>query len=177
MSIDPAMPVPAEGLYQGRQACITLLRQALQALAPPAESAPPSLSGVHHVWWLDAQFADWPLSDELVLSSLTAWLRQGGRQLHLVGEDFEATARSHPRFARWRRDWAHVIEVLRPVDTGVPPGLRGLVAAPLVLQWLDAPDWRMLAFTDSVRARAASAQIADFLQRCEPSWPVTTLGL
>ena len=30
---------------------------------------------------------------------------------------------------------------------------------------------------DAVHAHAVQPQIADFLQRCEPAWPTTTLGL
>ena len=77
-----------------------------------------------------------------------------GRTLHLVGEDFDAAARSHPRLARWRRDWTHAMATLSPADGSLPPGLRGLLAAPLWLQRLDAPDWRLRATTDTLQARA-----------------------
>jgi hypothetical protein len=156
------------------------LRQVLTALAPhtdPAASVAPSLALTREVWLIDRQFNDWPLDDPLILAALGAWLRQGGRRLQVMGVDFDATARALPRFARWRRDWMHAIDVYRPVDGLLPPALRGLWAVSVRMQWLDAPDWRMVAITDSVQVRTFKTELADFLQRCEPAWPCTTLGL
>lgn len=171
----PAPAWPASGVHQGRGACSTLLRDALLALAPSA--APAAWSAARQVWLLDPDFADWPLDEPAVLDALAAWLRRGGRQLHLVGQHFDTTARCHPRLARWRRDWSHALAVHAPSEGGLPPALRGLLAPPLWLQWLDAPDWRIRVVTESVHVRAADARIADFLQRCEPAWPATTVGL
>ncbi len=171
----PVWPVP--GLHQGRQVCTGLLRQALLGLAPSAAAANWPLAGTRALWLADPDFADWPLDEPAVLAALSAWLRQSGRQLRIAGQHFELTARLHPRFARWRRDWTHAVEVWTPAEGPLAPMLRGLLAAPLWLQWQDAPDWRMRCFTEAVHARAVQAQIADFLQRCEPAWPATTLGL
>lgn len=185
---DPAAALLTPGVHQGRQTCMALLRQVLTALAPSAEAAvlaaqppapapAPALASARELWLIDRQFNDWPLDDAAVLSALGAWLRQGGRRLHILGVDFDATARGLPRFVRWRRDWMHVIDVVRPVDGELPATLRGLLAATVLLQRLDAPDWRVRVLTDPVHVRAARTEIADFLQRCEPSWPSTTLGL
>ena len=65
---------------------------------------------------VDERFAGWPLDESAVLQSLSAWLRPAGRCLRIVGLDFEAIAKSHPQFARWRRDWTHRIEVWHPAD-------------------------------------------------------------
>jgi hypothetical protein len=135
------------------------------------------LSGIRDLWLADPDFADWPLDEPAVQAALAAWLRQGGRQLRIAGQHFDRTARLHPRFARWRRDWSHAIDVRAPIEGALPAPLCGLLAAPLWLQWQDAPDWRMRCFTDAVHAHAVHAQIADFLQRCEPAWSATTLGL
>lgn len=174
---EPATPLPAPGIHLGRQACTQLLRQVLMALAPPEDPDAASLSGAREVWLVDPSFSEWPLDDASVLSALAAWLRQGGRSLHIVGLDFEATARALPRFARWRRDWVHAIEVQRPADGQLPAAMRGLLAAPVMLQWLEAPDWRMRLVEHAGLARATASQYADFLQRCEASWPANTLGL
>lgn len=171
--------LPQPGIHRGREHCRALLRQALIDLAgtavPSAGAARPAL---REAWLVDRQFGEWPLDDPAVLDSLSAWLRPGGgRCLHIVGLDFEATARALPRFARWRRDWAHAVDARRPAE-GVPmPPLRGLLAGSLVWQWLDAPDFRLRLITNPVHWRAAQEQLADFLQQCEPAWPVTTLGL
>ncbi len=170
-------PWPAGGLHQGRQVCTDLLRQALLALSPTAGDGAWPLAGTRQLWLADTDFADWPLDEPAVQTALGAWLRQGGRQLCMAGEQFDVAARLHPRFARWRRDWTHAIATWAPVEGRLPQALHGLLAAPLWLQWQDAPDWRIRCFTDAVHARAMQAQIADFLQRCEPAWPATTLGL
>lgn len=170
-------PWPATGLHMGRQVCTGLLRQALLALSPTAGEGAWPLAGTRQLWLADTDFADWPLDEPAVQAALAAWLRQGGRQLVMAGEQFDVAARLHPRFARWRRDWTHAITTWAPAEGRLPPALHGLLAAPLWLQWQDAPDWRIRCFTDAVHARAIQAQIADFLQRCDPAWPATTLGL
>lgn len=165
---------PRTGVRQGRPDCAALLRQALLGLAPTA-AAP--WGAARTVWLADADFADWPLDEPAVQDALAAWLRQGGRQLRIAGVHFSKIERRHPRLARWRRDWSHAISVVAPADGDLPPELRGMLAAPLWLQWQEAPDWRLRCSTDARQARLVDASIADFLQRCEPAWPATTLGL
>lgn len=163
---------PPSGVRQGRADCRALLRQVLVALAPAGP-----LAGARQLWLADTDFNDWPLDDEQVLSALAVWLRQPGRQLRLVSQDFGALARAHPRFARWRRDWTHAMAIWAPEDGNLAQPLRGLLAAPVWLQRQDAPDWRIRCTTDSLQIRALEPQIADFLQRCTHAWPATTLGL
>lgn len=165
---------PRAGVHQGRGDCAALLRQALLGLAPSVASP---WGAVRSVWLADPDFADWPLDDPAVLDALAAWLRQGGRHLRMVGLQFDKVERRRPRLARWRRDWSHAISVFTPTDGDLPADLRGLLAAPLWLQWLEAPDGRLRCSTDGRQARLVDASIADFLQRCTPAWPATTLGL
>ena len=190
-SPDPQDCWPSAGLPQGRLACTTLLRQALLGMAPmplPANprpnlpesmpiTAPAPWAATRQLWLADPDFTDWPLDEPAVLNALSAWLRQGGRQVQLVGLAFDTTARERPRLARWRRDWSHAIAVWTPCDGVLPPPLHGLLAAPLRLQWQDSADWRMRCTTDIAHAHRGHLQNADFLQRCESAWPVTTLGL
>jgi hypothetical protein len=165
---------PRAGVHQGRVDCADLLRQALLGLAPAA-AAP--WGGARTLWLADPDFADWPLDEPAVHDALGSWLRQGGRQLRMAGLHFDKVERRHPRLARWRRDWSHAISVVTPVEGDLPPELRGLLVAPLWLQWMEAPDFRLRCSTDMRQARLVDASIADFLQRCEPAWPATTLGL
>ena len=174
-------------VLQGRSDCTAQLRTLLCALAPAAPTAAaatPSraFDGVFAVLptqllLADTHFADWPLDEPAVLASLSAWLRPPGRALRIIGLDFEVVARRFPRFARWRRDWAHRLEVWQPADANWPAGQRLLLAPKLAAQWLDAPTARLRVITNAVHVQALHAQSADFLQRCEPAWPVTTLGL
>ena len=160
-------------LTHGRSACRVALRQALCGLAAPQ----PAAVVPDDVLIIDSMFADWPLDDAAVMQALQVWIKPSGRKLRMVGLDFDALARAHPRFSRWRRDWAHRIEAWRPVDGLWAPALRGLLAGPTVLQWLDAPDGCLRRVTGEVQMQALHEQSAAFLQRCEPAWPVTTLGL
>jgi len=181
---------PLPGVYQGREVCRGRLRQQLLDLGAPDMAAPDTAAPDMAVpdmavprrppraaWLVDRHFADWPLDEPAVLDRLAAWLRPGGRCLHLVGLDFATTARALPRFARWRRDWSHRIEVWTPVDGLMPAALRGLVTADLAWHWLAAPDWRLRQLGHPVQIRVFYEEVADFLQRCESAWPATTLGL
>lgn len=156
----------------GREACRSALRQGLLGLATA-----PDGSVAREAWFIDRHFRDWPLDEAAILDALTAWIRQPGRQLRILGQDFATPAQALPRFSRWRRDWSHRVEVFSPADTALALPWRGLLAGGVAWQWLDAPDWRMRPITEAVHVRATQTQLADFLQRCEAAWPVTTLGL
>lgn len=158
-------------VIQGRAAC----RQALAAVLAGLASSPAPVP--REAWLIDRHFADWPLDEDPVIDGLAAWLRPAGRRLRLIGLDFDASARALPRFARWRRDWSHRIEVLQPSDPQQPLPLRGLLVATAAWQWLEAADARLRRVDSAAQVRAMQEQVADFLQRCEPAWPVTTLGL
>lgn len=176
-STDAAGTPGAAAVHRGRSDCIARLRDELLALAPPPDVATAAGARPRQAWLLDPDFVDWPLGDAAVLDALARWLRLPGRRLTLVAQDFEATARAHPRLQRWRRDWSHRIATLAPAQGGLPAELRGLLAGNRVLQRLDAPDWRLRELTDAVHRQAMHEACADFLQRCTPAWPVTTLGL
>ena len=170
--MDDLAPPSPPNLYQGRQACIACLREVLCGLGASNAVGLPRAALL-----VDADFTDWPLGEPAVLDALARWLRPPGRLLRLVALDYEALARAHPRLARWRRDWSHRIEAWRPGDGVLPDGVRGLQAGATVLQRLDAADWRLRRITDPVHRQAMHEACADFLQRCEPAWPVTILGL
>lgn len=154
----------------GREAWIARLREALLALTS-TESPPREL-----LLW-SADFAEWPLDEAPVLYALSQWLRPGGRRLCLIGRDFEATSRRHPRLLRWRRDWSHRIEAWTPTAAleGEPAGL--LLSGTFLVQLLDPVHWRARVVSDAPAVRAWREQCDASLQRCEAAWPATTLGL
>lgn len=133
-----------------------------------------------HAW--DASFADWPLSDAGLLAALTVWA-QPGRQLHLLALQYDEVQRRHPRFVRWRRDYAHCITA-----RAVEPELR-LEAAPealllgigpqgaLCLRLFDRHLWRgELSLQAGDRQRALEWFDA-LAQRSIEAFAPTTLGL
>lgn len=133
-----------------------------------------------HAW--DASFVDWPLSEATVLASFAAWAR-AGRQLHLLALQYDDVVRRHPRFVRWRRDYAHCVTA-RAIEPelrleAAPEGLLLAVGAAgqLTLRLFDRHLWRgeiSLEPGDRLRAMEWFDAIA---QRSSDSFPPTTLGL
>jgi hypothetical protein len=133
-----------------------------------------------HAW--DASFVDWPLSDAQVLASLGAWARTG-RYLHLLALQYDDVVRRHPRFVRWRRDYAHCITA-----RAVEPELR-LEAAPesLLLAVAAAGTVTVRLFDRHLWRGEVSLEAGDRLrsmewfdaaaQRSSEAFAPTTLGL
>ena len=159
--------------FEGRAA---FQAQVAQALAWAVQH------GLRDVRAWDASFADWPWSQAAVLDSLTAWAGPG-RQLHLLAQQYDDVQRRHPRFVRWRRDFAHCVTAL-----ALDPEVR-LEAVPeslllmsntelsLSLRLFDRHLWRgevSLERSSWVRALETFDALA---QRSSASFAPTTLGL
>ncbi len=153
----------------GRLAVVDALRQHLLSLG--LADAPR-----HLLLRDDDRFGFWPLDEPTVLDTLSRWLREPGRQLTLLGRDFAAMATHHPRFARWRRDWVHRVAAWQPAEPDT--ALNGLLLEPQrAVQLLDPVHWRGRRVDDPRLLRALREQCDAQLQRSEPAWPSTTLGL
>ncbi len=133
-----------------------------------------------HAW--DASFVDWPLSDAAVLEALTGWAGPG-RQLHLLALQYDDLARRHPRFVRWRRDYAHCVtaRALEPeLKLEAAPEALLLAAGPdlsLSLRLFDRHLWRGELSLD-IGLRQRGLEWFDALaQRSSDSFAPTTLGL
>ena len=70
---------------------------------------------------------------------------------------------------RWRRDHAHHVDAWRPPDGELLPGLRGLLAGSVLWQSQETKHLLLRNITNPVRRADFKADIADFLQRCEPA--------
>ena len=177
--LSPSDPALGDGPWLGAAACRAALGQWLRGLAadPLPDAAGRLGAPLMQLVCVDRHFGDWPLDDADLLAALTTWLRRPGRRLQLIALDYATTAQRLPRFARWRRDFAHGIEAWQPVEPVLPAGLRGTAAGPVALQWLDRPDLHLRRVLDPLAVAELRHQTADFLQRCEPAWPATTLGL
>lgn len=133
-----------------------------------------------HAW--DASFVDWPWSDAAVLSSLASWAR-AGRQLHLLALQYDDIARRHPRFVRWRRDYAHCVTA-----RAVEPELR-LEAAPesllqavgaagvVTVRLFDRHLWRGEVSLDAGDRLRSMEWFDAAAQRSSEAFAPTTLGL
>ncbi|MFG6414047.1 hypothetical protein ACG02S_09080 [Roseateles sp. DC23W] len=133
-----------------------------------------------HAW--DESFADWPLSQADALTALTAWAR-AGRQLHLLALQYDDVVRVHPRFVRWRRDWAHCVTA-----RAVEPELR-LEEAPqslllalgpqgsVSLRLFDRHLWRGELSLETAQRQRCLEWFDALAQRSSESFAPTTLGL
>ena len=134
--------------------------------------------GARCITCVDASFEHWPLDDLGLLAVLTAWARLPQRRLVLLAARYDEVPRRQPRFSAWRRDWAHVITALQATQdfaNDLPTLL--LDDRKLSVHLVDAQNWRGRAALD-VRSRLLWQERVDVvLQRSEPGFAVTTLGL
>lgn len=128
--------------------------------------------------WVDPDFSAWPLDAPGFVEVLTGWLRRPQRRLLLLGGGFEPLARTHPRFAAWRADWAHVVDGRVPTDLS-PRELPTLIIddGPVMLELWDREHFLGRAAADAAAARKARDDIDAALQRSQAAWPVRPLGL
>jgi hypothetical protein len=145
-----------------------VLREALLAI---------TAGGTREAWLVDEACAGWPLDDPAVLDALGRWLRQGGRELHVVAADFEALARQHARFAEWRRDYTHALHAWQPLETQRGDFDAMLVCKEYAIEWLDRERWRARLSKDPAAVVAAMERVTSLLRRCQSAWPSTALGL
>jgi hypothetical protein len=133
---------------------------------------------VRTIWFVDPDFAEWPLDQAGVIEPLQRWLRQPGRRLCLLACRFDGLDRSHPRFSAWRRDWMHAIEARTPADNdGLDlPTLLVDDRRTLMCLWERNP-LRGRASRNPAAARIERDRVDAWWQRSEPAWPVRTLGL
>ena len=157
---------PAE--IDGRTRAMQAWRDLLVALP---ETAPRQLRLV------DADFVDWPFGDAAVLQALTQWIRLPGRRMTWIAADFEAVERRFPRLAAWRRDFAHGVEAFRPAEGERVEWPSWLLADRDAVVLDDPPRRRGRIVTEPARLRELHDATDALLQRCEPAWPATVLGL
>lgn len=128
--------------------------------------------------FVDPTFEHWPLDDLEALQTLTQWARLPGRQLTLLAARFEEVPRRQPRFTAWRKEWAHTIRALQaPAEFAADLPTLMLDDRRLSIHLIDAVNWRGRVAQDP-RARLLWQEKVDVvLQRSEPAFAATTLGL
>ena len=134
--------------------------------------------GTRRLCWCDEDFAAWPIGEADWIEQLTRWARAGARELVVIARDYSVIERRHPRFAAWRRDWAHVIQCLVPDEDRT---------AALPTLWIDSDDQALLVFdrehlrgrigVDRVDRQRAREDFDAVLQRANPGFAAATLGL
>jgi len=162
---------PAAG-GRGFEGPVELAQALRDALAHAGEQ------GTRRLCWCDENFAAWPIGEAQWIDQLTRWARAGGRELVMVARDYAVIERRHPRFAAWRRDWAHVIQCLLPDETRTE-------ALPTL--WIDSSDQALRVFDsehlrgrigfDRVDRQRAREDFDAISQRAGPGFAAATLGL
>ncbi|HET7525623.1 MAG TPA: hypothetical protein VFK10_06750 [Burkholderiaceae bacterium] len=126
---------------------------------------------------IDLDFSPWPLDDAAVVAALTRWIQLPGRRLHLVGGRFDVIERDQPRFAAWRKPFSHAVQCQTPTEVDPSDLPAVLLFDASYLELLDRERWQA-CWTSERRAWVLQRERLDALmQRCEPAWPVTVLGL
>jgi hypothetical protein len=126
---------------------------------------------------VDADFSPWPLGELAIVDALTSWIRLPGRRLRLLGSRFDVVARDQPRLAAWRRSFAHAIECFTPTDVEAADVPSLLLSDGVGLELLDRERF-VARQADDRRWLVLQRERTDaLLQRSEPAWPVTVLGL
>jgi hypothetical protein len=141
-----------------------------------------SLAGLHSesgrdITLVDADFSPWPLCDGAVIDALTRWIQLPGRRLNLIGSRFDIVEREQARFAAWRKPFSHAVQCMTPADLEPSDMPALLLLDGGCLELLDRERW-LARWTAERRAWVLQRERVDaIMQRCEPAWPVTVLGL
>jgi hypothetical protein len=169
VSTTEADPAPQQRPIESRTEFIAALHDAVDQAVKQA---------TRRMIWVDANFAEWPLEDPALLQRLADWLRLPQRQLLLLAADYDGLRRRHARFLAWYRLWSHAINAFSPSpdDVAELPCVLWAENAGLVYL-LDPLRWRGGAVADALQQRQWRDRIDAILQRSEPAFPATTLGL
>ncbi|MEO8249590.1 MAG: hypothetical protein ABI589_09480 [Burkholderiales bacterium] len=137
-------------------------------------------TGATHGWreaiLCDADFADWPLGEREVESSLHAWAKAGGR-FTLIAQRWDEVLRRHARFVNWRERWSHLIEC-RVCKNADPLSFPSAIWSPaLMLLRLDVERCTCIESADSQRRVELRETLEQALHSSAPGFPATTLGL
>ena len=112
-----------------------------------------------------------------MVAALTRWIQLPGRRLQLVGARFDVIERDQPRFAAWRRPFSHAVQCQTPTDVDPTDLPAVLLFDAGYLELLDRERWQARWTAERRACVLQRERVEALIQRCEPAWPVTTLGL
>jgi hypothetical protein len=134
--------------------------------------------GARRIVCASPDFSAWPLDDPAWQQALQDWLRRPLRSLVLLAGHFDEVPRQHPRFTRWRREWAHTMQTLA-VPASVCAQLPTLLVddGPVLVHLADLQRFRGRAALDAQAAHGWRQQLDALAQQSEPAFPVTSIGV
>lgn len=127
--------------------------------------------------FVDPTFEGWPLESPALLTALTTFVRQPGRQLMLLARDYEALRRRSPRLVAWRRTWAHAVEARRPADHEADLPSLALADRALALVLHEREPVRGVVHAGGPEVIRWALEVDARAQRSVPDFPAYTLGL
>ena len=134
--------------------------------------------GARVITCADPDFEGWPLDDPQLLQGLTDWIRLPQRQLVLLAASYDGVPRQLPRFTSWRRNWSHAIQALKaPQEFASDVSTLLLDDVSVCVHLADRLNWRGLAAADGRKRWLWQERIDVVLQRSEPGFTISTLGL
>jgi len=162
----PPCPLPT-GRFEGRLAFADLVRQALACAAQEGWSS---------IVLSDADFADWPLGERVVVDALQDWACQG-RHIRFMARDFAPLRQLHPRLVQWRVTWSHIVEA-HACSGAAGNDLPSAIWSPgWTLERLDTMRCTLIATRDAERRVALRERLENCWHKGSPAFPATTLGL
>ena len=134
-------------------------------------------TGARELFFVDPDFAEWPLNDAAVIETLAQWVATG-RKLVVYAANFDDMARRQLRFVEWRRTWTHVVQCRsdEEIEADNVPSML-LAAGEVGVRLVDRVRFRGSASTRAVDLVECRETIDALLQRSSETFPATTLGL
>lgn len=172
-AVDPVREGSDGDVVDGRFAGRIAFQDRLRSLLDEAARC-----GWSELFWIDADFADWPLGEPDVLASLTAWVRPH-RRLTLLACGYDTLARRHPRWVAWHRVWSHAV-VCRQIEPDIAASdvpTYFIVPAVRMLHLLDQVHWRGTVSAARTGIARAMGEFDAISQRSTEAFGPTTLGL
>jgi hypothetical protein len=164
---DEALQPLTEGRFDGREAFVTLVRNALSAAAR---------QGWKEIIFSDPDFADWPLGERASIEALQAW-SASGRRFVLLAQRFDLLERAHARFVPWRCMWDHIIECRasgKAVGSEVPSAIW---TGDWFVHRIDPDRSRGVCGVDPRARRELREAIDEAWRLGRPAFAASTLGL
>ena len=170
METESSTAVPGglpSGRFTGRSAFQQLVRDALAAAAR---------EGWHELILSDPTFEDWPLGERAVDESLHAWAKSG-RRIVIMAKHYDEVLRRHARFVTWRRTWAHLVEG-RGCRSADPLDFPSAIWSPVwAMRRLDLENSVGVSGNEPDRRLQLRETLDEWLHKCSPGFPASTLGL
>ena len=164
-----------ERMHEPKATLITSRSEFLDAVRCALREA--ADTSARFVFLSDPDFAQWPLNEREVVDALGQWAHSN-RALTLLANHFDVLSQRHPRWVAWRRNWSHVVNCQQTDEADSSQlSTQLLIPGQVVVRLVDTSQNRGSVSRKAADLLGAQEVIDALLQRSQPSFPATTLGL